>query len=105
MGRALYLNLSPPLRDKTKKIGWATEMKLATSSTIPGFSLEEQEDPDIREEIETIPPEMYLPEVSSKGFPKTGDVPYVEDFDDSGLSRYLEEQFDNVHFNRPNWTE
>lgn len=76
-------------------------------STISGFSLEDQEPLEVEEIETTIPVSMYLPEVSSRGFPKNSEVPYINDFDadDSGLSRFLEDEMDNCRMHSVNWKE
>lgn len=48
---------------------------------------------------EVLPPEITLPKVSNLTLPRTSDVPYLDDFDDSGLARFLEHELENSFLN------
>lgn len=82
---------------KSVKVVWATTMGL-NSTTIPGFYDNNQEnEPDDSD----LPPEIFLPNTTQDGkMPRTGDVPYLMDFDDSGLDRFMEKEFERARANR-----
>lgn len=59
-------------------------------SIIPGLSLNKDEE-EISLEIEALaPPDIIFPSL-----PRVSDIPYLDDFDDSGLDRFLQNEFDN----------
>jgi len=84
-------------RVKTLRIGFGHKTMGLNSTTIPGFFdyNQEEQEPD-----DNLPPEIYLPNTTQDGrMPRTGDIPYLMDFDDSGLDRFMEKELERARAN------
>jgi hypothetical protein len=65
--------------------------------TLPGFE-EESDDPDPDQVLRNL----QLPEIENAKvlrLPCKGEVPFLDDFDDSGLGYFLDQELDKSKFN------
>lgn len=82
-----YLNKSH-LTDAAKGLGLTV-----MGTTLLGF----YDEKDDSEKSEDLIPDEDLPEINAGSFPKKSEIPYIDDFDDSGLERFVEHELDIAH--------